>query len=464
MLNNIIKIFLFLLLSSCTVGPDYQRPSIADDGVIAKELQLKSNNNLPTDWYNIFNDPQLSNLVRIALEYNTDINAAVARLKQARATLAINNVAFLPQINAQANYNYDKSSRNIALAANSDYYNIGFDASWELDIWGKGRRQTESDIASVKSMEYSLQDIKNSITAEIVANYISLLQNIEKLHLAKENEHLQQELFLMVQNKYKSGLSDELTYYQAKYLLENTKAQIPQYESNIVAYKNAISVLCGQFPSLLEKNKIISSVLREKIPDYSKQLNNLPAYVIRLRPDVAAAEQQLISANAQIGKAIAEIYPDVTISALWGYAAQKEAKLFNSRSQTYGYEPLISIPILDWKRLSNNVELQKYIKEEQLNNYKKAVLSAIQELKDAMTQYSNNLLSLQHSRESWLNADKAAELSRKKYESGLVDFSILLNAQQDMISAQQSYIDNLSNVYLSIIAYYKATGAPVSYN
>jgi outer membrane protein TolC len=185
---------------------------------------------------------------------------------------------------------------------------------------------------------------------------------------------------------------------------------------------------------------------------------DLPADIIRRRPDVAAAEQNLIQQNALIGKAVAKLYPAVNLSALWGYAAKNNGDLFNSSSQTYSYTPTAVLPLLDWNKLQNNVKLQKLLKEEAYLNYKSTVTQAVTELKNAMTNYKNSININQQQAQALSAMRKNSELKLKQYESGLTDFTDVLLARQNVIAAENTYIDGQSLICQNIAAYYKAIG------
>ena len=450
-----------LFCISCSVGEDYTPPKSYSDAALAQNLNITTAKPLPQKWYSDFADPQLTALVQQALKNNTDIKTAMLRIKQARAQLQITKVAALPQINAQGGYTYEKQSKNIGLAADSHYYSAGFTATWELDLWGKNRRQIEADRALLKAAKYSLENIKILIAAEIISDYISLRQNAENLRLAEKNARLQQEILNTVKSKYESGLADETAYSEAQYLLETTRAQIPQYRAAIEQYRNALATLIGILPNELPpENTKLTPLLTSEIAA-RHNLREFPAMVVRFRPDVAAAEQNLIAENALVGAAVAELYPNISLSGLWGYAAQGGRHLIAPNSQTYNYAPLISLPLLDWNRLQNNVRLQKYIKAEALANYKQTVLDAVSEIKNAQTAYYENRAAAQNKARALQNMRKAAQLTQKKYENGLIEFSQVVRTWQNLISAEQDYIAANAQILQNLTAFYKAVAAPI---
>lgn len=454
-----LAVLLSFTAAACTVGEDFSRHALYNDSVIKQELALKNGTQPSKSWYALFGDEQLNILIEQGLKNSTDIEQAIAILRQARAELKISQAGFLPQINARGGYNYQKNSKNIGPTADTHYYNAGFDASWELDIWGKGRRQDEAAAAMLKAEEYSLNQVKNVVAAEIASDYVNLKLAVEKLRIAKQNLALQRDIFGVVKSKYQSGLTDDIAYNQAEYLLNSTETQIPQLQSQVEQYKNALAVLSGVLPSQLPLDSEKRSPIFSNAYQYNiKAMYNLPASVIRQRPDVAAAEQNLAAQNALVGAAVADLYPNVSISALWGYAASSGNSLFNSKSQGYSYEPLLSLPLLDWNRLQNQLNKQKYQKQEAFAVYKKTVLTAVGELKNAMANVQNELKRNRLQNRALANMNKVVAASSEKYRSGLIEFSDFLTMEQNRLQAQNSSLESKAGIFQNLIAYYKASG------
>lgn len=463
MRKKIIILATFLLGTSCTLGPDYETPTIYSDAIMQNELELKKGSRLPNDWYKNLSDDYLQNLIEKGLKNNPDIVTAKARLKQARLTAKVNGSDYLPQISATGGYNYEKGSENIKYSQDIHYYQAGFDASWEIDIWGKGRRQSEADEANVQAQKYNLSNIKTVIAAEIASNYIRLMQNKANLRKAKQNADLQKQIVETVKREYQSGMGDAAAYNQAEYLLQTTLASIPQYENNVEIYKNALSVLTGFLPS---ENNVPerSELLNGKYADMTNEMRNLPASVIRLRPDVAAAEQKFKAQNALIGKAIAELYPDVSVSGFFGYSSQGGKDLFSSASEGYNYTSIFKLPLLDWNKLQNNVKIQEQEKNIALADYKQSVLNAVREIKNAFSNYKSALDSYHNKSKALNSMQKVNDIMLKRYHSGLIKFSEVLDSQQNLINAQDDVINARAQVSISIISYYKASGAVISNN
>ena len=363
-MRKILLLSVSAIISSCTVGPDYKEPTIYEDKQIAEVLQLHNTDlKISQEWYKQFDDEKLNTLINYALLNSPDIMSAISKLRQARSLILINQTTFLPMLNLNAEYDYSKPSKNIGLVADTDYFQAGFDASWEIDIWGKGRRINEQNIAQFEQALYSLRNVKSVITAEVATTFFELKNVHENLRIAHENLKLQQDIFNTVSEKYKVGLTDKSAYNQAKYVLSNTKALIPSLETSEKSYINALAVLCGTLADRLpviisEKDK---NTLSRMYKYDLKTLYNLPASIIRTRPDVKAAERALAAQNAAIGQAVAELYPNVSIGAMFGVQSKNISSLLNSNSNAYSYNPTLNLPLFNWGKISNNINSSLFL-------------------------------------------------------------------------------------------------------
>lgn len=460
--NKYLPLFSFMLLASCTVGPDYKQPQFVTDDGIAQSLQLKNKalRIIPEDWYKQFNDQTLNYLIKNALAGSPSVQIAVQKLRQARTTLNINAGENLPELNLDAGYHYAKPSKNIGMAIKTNYYQTGLDASWELDIWGGGRRLTEASRAMFEAAAANLDNVRITLVSEVANNYTSLRTAQEQLRIAESNLKLQEEIMELVAEKHKFGLADDIALNQAQYAVETTKSLIPSLEYQVEAYKNALAVLTGVLPGQLTiaLEPVGENMVQRRFEYDLDNLFNIPAEVVRARPDVRIAEQNLIAKNAAIGQAVADLYPNVSISALFGYQSIRGTSLFTPSSEAFSYAPQITLPIFHWGQLVNNVKLQKEIKEEYVQTYKETLLNAVGEIKDAIVavdkEYRKNLSdynSVEH-------MQKVMDYTLAKYKQGLIEFSDQLTAEQSLLQAQLTLVESNGAIYKNIIAYYKALG------
>lgn len=448
------------LLAACSVGPDYKRPEFWDNQALESSLGIVKND-YPVSifWYQAFGDETLNWLVGEALRNSPNVKSALSRLHQARYSLNINRVSYWPTLDANGVYNYAYAPKYAELGDKTSYFRGGLDASWEIDIWGGGRRQTESYMALYRAAADNFNDVLLSMTAEVANTYVLMRTMQEKLRISNENLKLQQDILATVQAKYRSGLADDAALNQAEYAVQTTKALIPDLEYQENAYKNALAILLGRLPGSVEglepSEKNLVSVT------FNFDLNRLaefPLESVRERPDVRAAENMLVSKNADIGRAVAAMFPSVSISAALGWQGHLFRDLGRSENAAYGYTPAVSLPIFHWGALMNQVKLSKSVKEEYVYSYQSALLNAVEEIKNSMTavdrEYEKNT-ALQKSASSM---KKVLSSMRTKYKEGLIEFSDLLSTEQRLLDAQNNLAASRGAVYQKIIGFYKAVG------
>ncbi len=455
-----------LLTSSCAVGPDYKKPDFFSDEKIADSLKLNKQNQskISLDWYKQFNDSFLNDLIDKGLNNSPSIEIAKEKLHQARQSLKINTVQYLPTLDADGSYHYVKDSVSYGIPISTDYYQLGLDASWEIDIWGGGRRLTESSLALVKAAASDLDNVRLTLTAEIATNYIDLRQAQEQIRISQKNLELQKSIYDLVKQKYQTGLADDIAFNQAKYAVETTSMLIPQLEQQEKAYANALSILIGELPGEIKTslNKQGDNIVAKKFAFDLQKLYALPVEVIRNRPDVQALEQQLIAQNAQIGQAIAQLFPSISISGFLGYQGPNIHRLIRPDHDMYSYSPTISMPLFHWGALMNNVELQKSLTKENLYLYKSGILNAVAEVNNSMTEVEKEYKRNTSARQAVDSQQKVSALTLDKYKQGLIEFSDVLTAQQNLLSSENEMVSSNAAIYKNIISFYKSVGGGYS--
>lgn len=452
---------LILCLTSCMVGETYTVKPIISDQQIQKDLNLSpSDEKITNTWYKIFKDSDLNTLLEYALNNNITIQQSIERLQQSRYTYFIQSKQTYPMFDATGGYEYRKASGNETYSYDINAFKAGFDVSWELDVWGKGKYISEQYYNFMRGATYSLSDAKVLITAEVITNYISLREAQEKLSIAYKNLRLQQDITKTVKDKHLAGITDDLSLNQAEYAVEKTKSTIPPLLTMIENRKNAIAVLLGisskDLPINLDKYKrnITNTAFKYNV----QKLYNLPLSVIRTRPDIMAAESAIYAQNAAINTAITNLYPNINLSATFGFISNSGHSLFNNDSQIYGYTPGITIPIWHWGQLTNNIELQKHIKEEYILNYNEAILTALAELKNTIVAVEQAYKANTYSQSSFRKMRNIMKLTRQKYENGLIEFTDVATAEQDYLAAQNALAESNASILQNLIAFYKATG------
>lgn len=469
-MNKKHYIFIIALLigvgavNSCTVGPDYERPQFFEDAQIEKSLDLKpvtvksAAAFSPLD----FEDATLNELMYQALNESPTIRLALIRLRQGRQSLKIAEVQGLPMFDASGKYDYANESRNMDTLLRDDYYQIGFDMSWEIDIFGGIRRRTEAAKANMRGALENLKNVHVSMTADVATAYINLRTAEQLLENAKNNLKIQQDIYQTVLAKYKAGLTDEITSDQAKYLVETTRMSIPQLEYQRTAAQNALALLLGKLPGTLNDklNKEKKNLVQKTFKYNVATLYELPADAIRTRPDVRSAEEQLIAQNAEVGVAIADMFPKVSLSGLLGFQSLHSNNLLNHKSYTYGYIPEVSVPIFHFGALKNNVELQKSLKEEYVIAYEQTLLKAASEINNAMIALQKELERNKAAKTAYQKMSTVSKLNWDKYQKGLIDYSDVLDAEQRRLTAQTQMVNSNSALYQDIVTFYKSIGGP----
>lgn len=455
------KIILFLwagMIVGCSVGPNYERPQIYNDQNLALSLNLQSGNAaVPTqEWYKSFGDETLNSLIDDTIKNSPDLAIAKERLQQARFNLGIARAAFGPEISTSGNYNKSDTFATPETKSKESFYQVGFDASWEIDIWGQTRRLNESQYAAMKGAAADLKYARIILTAETAANYINYRQYEKLLQITERNLKLQQDIYDIIHKKHSAGLADDLALEQAKSAVLMTKAQIPSLRANLNSYQNALATLSGKLPFQVE---LSNSNILTKTPQISlESLHQIPIEVIRMRPDVIAAEQNLIAQNALIGNKIAAMLPNLSLSGFLGWQNHTLSPIFASNYQIYNSAANLSLPLWNWNKQLNQVRLQKSATKQAALNYQKSILAAVVDINQAMKnleeESERNLLT----QKNQASQNKILELSLVKYKNGLIEFSDVLTAEQNKLNAEQEYIKSLSNWYIDIISFNKSLG------
>lgn len=460
-MRRYVLILIVLITASCHVGEEYQADSFITDNDVQKNLNIQpSKSPIDVHWYKSFKDTDLNTLLTHALNHNLSIQQAIERLQQSRYNLKIQSKNNYPMVDVSGNYDFNKASNNQDFAYDVNDFKIGADVSWELDIWGKGAYVTEQYYEFMKNYQFSLSDIKVSVVAEVINNYISLRETQEMLRITLNNLKLQKEIYNIVKQKHSVGLADDLALSQAEYVVETTTSGIPLLKQDIELYKNALAALLGVLPENLPVNldTYKKNIISNHVPVKTKQLYTLPLSVVRNRPDIRAAEAQIKAQNAAVNEAITNLYPTLNLSATFGFISSSGHSLFNRDSQIYGYTPGLSLPVWHWGQLVNNVELQKHIKEEYILNYNDAMLTALTEIRNAITAVEQSQKNSIHKQNAYNKMRNIMMLTQTKYENGLVDFTDVATAEQNLLAAQKDMISSHADVLQNLTAFYKAVG------
>ena len=450
-----------LILTGCaTVGPDYVPPDTPvspawhtqlKGGLVTEEMDPET---LAT-WWKTLNDPELSSLIDRAVLGNLDLKKALARVREARARRGIAKADLFPTLDATGSATWSRTSKDTGSSKTSDLYAASFDAGWELDIFGGVRRSVEAAEADLWASHEDLRDVLVSLLAEVAVNYLDVRTFQVRLAVAEANLDAQSETYQLTQWRYEAGLSDELTVQQARYNLENTRSQIPTLRTGLEEAMNRIAVLLGEQPGKLHAE------LEKREPIPVTPLNvavGVPADLLRRRPDVRQAERQLAAQTARIGVATADLYPKFTLSGSIGLEALSLSNLSSSGSWALSGGPRITWVIFKAGAIRQNIEVQSALQEQALIQYEATILSALEEVENALVVYAEEQQRRQSLSEATQAAQKAVELAQHKYQAGLTDFSNVLDAERSLLSFQDQLAQSDGTVTSNLVRLYKALG------
>ncbi|MDW7773618.1 MAG: efflux transporter outer membrane subunit [Desulfobulbaceae bacterium] len=462
--RNILRAFTLsslLALAGCApVGPDYMPPEKNVPAAWHTELRqgLSAENIDPgqlTGWWSILEDPVLSGLIEQAAANNLDMKQAVARVREARARRGISATALFPAVDAGGSASRSKGSENTGSGATRSFYSVGFDAGWEVDIFGGVRRSVEAAEADLEAGRENLRDVLVSLTAEVALNYLDLQTTHKRLAAAEKNLAIQQESYDFIDWRYQAGMSNVLELQQARYNLENTRAQVPNLRSGIEEAKNRLAVLVGGFPGSV--HELLAEP--QQIPAIPPATAvGIPAETLLQRPDIRRAERNLAAQTARIGAATADLYPRFRLSGSIGLEALDSADLFTSGSDTWSIIPGFSWKIFDAGAIRRNIEVQSAVQEQFLLAYEAAILGALEEVENALTAYAEEQLRREHLAAAVDAARQAEELAGQQYEAGLVDFNTVLDAQRSLLSFEDQLAQSDGTVTANLVRLYKALG------
>ncbi len=459
---------LVMNLAACvSVGPDYVAPDLAASPAWHTPLKggLVPGDPAPSDlaaWWTTFDDPQLSSLIDRAVKGNLDLKKAKARVREARARRVVARAPFFPTVDASGSGTRSRASDNMT-GANygatgnnySTLYNAGFDASWELDIFGGTRRSVEAADADIGAREENLRDVLVSLLAETALNYIDVRTYQARIASVEANARAQQDTLQLTLWRSQAGLSDELAVQEARYNLENTRSQVPALRTGLEEAMNRLAVLLGEQPGAihgyLEKPAPVPG-----IP--GRVAVGVPGDTLRRRPDIRQAERELAAETARVGVAVASLYPVFTLSGNIGVESLSTGNLFSWGSRVLGFGSGVTAPIFHGGAIRGNIEIQSALQEQAAIHYETVLLTALEEVENILTAYAEEQNKRDALRAAEEAAGKAVSLAQRKYEAGLTNFVAVLDAERSLLTFQNQLAQSNGAVTSNLIKLYKALG------
>lgn len=454
-----------LLLSGCTVGPDHvapeargpeQWPEALENGIAAGAPDMRR-------WWARFEDPTLDSLVDRALAGNLDLREAAARVRESRALRGVTASDQFPTVSAGGSTSYSRDSENAFEdggfgnpGEETDLYDVGFDATWEIDVFGRVRRAVEAADADLAASIESERDARVILVSEVARTYMELRSAQARLEIARQNVQTQQETLDLSRDRLGAGLGTDLQVSQATSQLETTRSQIPVLTIRMKQAGHRLDVLLGQQPGTL--NEELASV--SPVPPSPGEIPiGLPAELLRRRPDIRRAERELAAATARVGVATADLYPRFTLSGSFGLESEDTDTLFSADSQRWSVGPLaVRWPIFTAGRVRSTIKVNEARQEQALIAYERTVLTAYEEVANALVSYAR----VRERRESLTRAMQASalavELSQDLWTRGLTDFLNVLDSQRALFLLQDQLAESAADEATSLVALYKALG------
>jgi len=457
-----------LLLAACAVGPDYTRPESPAPPLWTEPIEnglsaAPANAELLAQWWTTLGDAQLTELVRRALAGNLDVQAAQARVREARARRVIARAGFFPRLEAGASASRADASDGLrndssnvgGSAGANDLYTAGLDASWEIDVFGGQRREFEAATAELERSVSDLRDVLVIVAAETALGYVDVRSFQARLAIAEANLVAQEETVSLVDWRVQAGLATELELERARSNAAQTRAQIPALRTSLEQARHGLAVLVGAAPGAL------ATELAEPRPIPRTPLEvavGVPAQALGQRPDVRRAEAELHAQTARVGVATARAYPSLTALGSIGLEALTPGGLFDAGASTWRLAGNTAWVVFDAGAIRGGIEAEDALREQALAAFRASVLNALEEVEGALVAYAQEQDRLRVLEGGAQSASRAVELAQVQYGAGLVDFEIVLDSQRSLYVLQEQVAVSERDVTGNLIRLYKALG------
>lgn len=464
---NLALLAVGLVLAGCKIGPDHHAPQSALPNRFTHSDPVATTNAAPIDlaqWWSVFNDARLSTLMRTATTSNLDLRIAQARVLEARAQRGLSRSALWPQVNASGSYSRSRLSENTlsgppiaraGLPLENDLFDAGLDMSWEIDVFGGARRAVEAAQAELGSAVESGRDTLVSVLAEVGFSYLDLRGAQRQLAVARENLAAQEQTLALTKDRFQAGLASELDTARSQAQVAATRAQIPPLEETQQRAIHRLAVLLGKAPGELDAELVTETAIPTATPRVPV---GLPSDLLLRRPDVRRAERQLASATARIGVAKGEWFPKFFLTGAAGLQSIDTEDFLDGGSRFWSIGPSLRWPIFSAGRIRQNVKIQTARQEQALLQYEKSVLTALEEVENALVAFGREQERLRSLAESERASRRSVALATDRYRGGLVSFLDVLEAERSLLAVQDGVVQSERQLGQNLIRLYKALG------
>src|SRR5580700_1765867 len=446
------------LIGGCMVGPNYHKPVVEPPTAFRDlrespqaEAQVASYADLP--WWQVFQDPQLQDLIRTALKRNYDMQLATERIDAERAQLAITRSYLFPQVQANANFTGGKEQ---SFQSKSNFLALTADAAFQLDFFGKLRRQTEAARAQLLATEDAQRTVMLTLVSDAASDYFTLLQLDLQLKITRDTVKTQQDSVKLTSFRLDRGVATKLDVLQAQQVLDTANAQIPDLERQIGQEEDAISILIGDYPQDVQRgHPLAEQALPPDVPP------GLPSSLLERRPDIREAEQMLVAANAEIGVAKASFFPQISLTGSGGGGFGRSStftSLMSSQTSIWSYGAQVSQPIFTGGALRGNLHLAESQHEQALISYKQAIQHAFGDVSDALIGFQKFHEVRVRQEQTVADLTESVRLSTMRYQGGTTTYLEVLDGQRSLFDAELVLAEARGAEYQSLVQLYRALG------
>ncbi len=456
-----------LVISGCAAGPTYHQTPVNAPVRWSEPLEGGETNAAAAlvDWWKGFHDTELDSLISRAVQSNLDLRAAQARVREARAQYGIAAARLWPTADASGSYARTGTSHHEPVLGSlpippgipfdNSVYQAGFDASWEIDVFGGKRRSAEAARAEVQAAEFGRRATITTLLGDVARNYTETRGYQRRLAIARANIKAEEEALAIARDRFAHGLTGDLDVQQASTLLSTTRAEVPTLESEIQAAVHRLGVLLGQPPGALLAELAAEAPIPAAPPIVPV---GLPSELLRRRPDVQRAERQLAAATANIGVAKADLFPKFYLTGTAGLQSVSTSDWFTSGSRFWSIGPTVQWRIFDAGRIRANIRVQNARQEQALAVYEQTVLSAFEDVENGLVAYAKEQIRHRSLEAAADSSEKSLAIAKSLYANGLTDFLHVLDAERSLYQAQDARAKSDRDVTAKLISLYKSLG------
>jgi multidrug efflux system outer membrane protein len=446
------------VITGCKVGPNYQRPVVQPPTAYRDlsenpQLQAQAASYADLPWWQVFQDSQLQELIRTALKQNYDLQLATERINAARAQVAVTRSSLFPQVQGNGNFAGGKEGN---FQTNFNFLTLTADAAFQLDLFGKLRRATEASRAQLFATEDARQTVILTLVSDTASDYFALLQLDLQLQITRETVRTQEDSVKLTTFRVEHGVATKLDVLQAQQVLDSANATIPDLERQIAQEENAISILLGNYPQAVPRGRpLVDQPLPPDVPP------GLPSALIERRPDIREAEQNLVAANAEIGVAKAEFFPQIALTGSGGGSFGRSSAfsgLMSSQLGIWAYGVQVTQPLFTGGALTGNLKLAKSQHEQALISYRQAIQRAFGDVSDALIGYEKFHQVRVRQENTVADLQESVRLSNMRYKGGTTTYLEVLDGQRSLFSAELTLAQARGIEYQSLVQLYRALG------